>query len=219
MKDIFWIDMCNDSTITGKDFIQILLDEESHDKLYGLPQSGYREQIDLGFVPVYKLGKKSKWTDFIYKGLGREKGIVFNEKVKNILKAESISKSHLNPIEIIDYKLNKKKYYWLIFKPNSNSELINFKESTFEIYKRTTLTDVVSFRNFEKYYTFAKTKCRGGIRMKPKQIVLHTNNLPDLFSLPIDTRIYLSSQLASKIKENEITGLEIIEKPRYLTLE
>lgn len=207
MQKVFWIDMCNDPKIVGKEYIQIGLDQESTNRLYG---KKHIPLTKIDFIPEFELGKKAKKTDIIYKGVGREKGLIFNSKVKRIFDTYVISPHHYNDIVIIDTKSNlREEYNWLIFDNQPEVGYINFELSTFNFMENYKVLQQISFLNGDEFLKFKNTNCNWKYSLKGHKIHLNHRELPDLFTLPIDSHVYMVESIAREIKTNNITGLEI----------
>lgn len=203
--------------------LEISLDTEEVGK--SLPQLGlsefpaYKHYLNnvLEPFPDYKdtieftLMQGANWTDLLGQySITGYKSIVISSELKKILSGYDICPHKYYDAKIKEEKSkNTKDYFWLSLDWLSGALFIDYSKSTFCHYERKTFIEKKSFAEREEFKTFLKEKCIWPFRILGDQVSLIDANLPDMFTMPFDKKIYLNEILAKKLISEKITGINI----------
>lgn len=153
---------------------------------------------------VFELEKKAKLTDIVSTSNISAKGLLMNEKTKNIFEQCNLGQHKFYPATVI-YKNEKHQYFWLHIL-NLRIEDINLKESKF--YKSEFGFDKLGYLSFNGYEEAFRIARETDCFIRPEKIIMNKNYI-NIFYLPISNSIYISNNLKTILDKNNINGMEI----------
>lgn len=217
MEKLFYIEMSDDTSVTGQVLYPIELVDKYPDEIF---LKSANKILHINYVAQFRLNKQAKLTDFIYTPQRIKKNqSIINDNLKTVFECHNLPSHYYSKIEITDYE-NKivERYNLLIFFAEEDYQYIDFSKSVFHLYERMTIIDSISFLNAQDLFAFWRANCDWKLSLKADHIQLKPVILPDIFTLPFDQRIYVRESLAKAIKSEAITGIALRNKPKHLFL-
>lgn len=164
---------------------------------------------------IVQLDKKAKLTDVVSHTNFYSRGLFVNEKVKNILEHFKLPNHKFYSGTLI-YNKQKLQYYWFhLVKKDLHG--IDFVQSEFRTgFSPNDLDDeVLEVNSYDDFKNYKKVKPKpfniwgSNIKLEEK----YCNYNLDIIYFPFIHRdIFASENLVNKLKEEKITGLDIIEQ-------
>ncbi len=194
------------------------------------PNSRVRLEPDEfpNFVPDLRFGliEKAKLTDVVHASNMSAKGFLINEKVKKIFDQCLLPEHRYYDASLLDREGNNLPYYWLYLKSN-DYQMVDFEKSVFRKTPRVVKNFLIkndpiySVKNFDEY-----EKVHYGSTIEDDYVILdilkirNTMNYDMLHFYKLSTTdIYISEKLATLLKKEKVTGIDIIEDPDVVEIE
>lgn len=159
---------------------------------------------------IFDLDEKAELSDVISPSMISAKGLLLNQKVKDILEDFNLMSHKYYPATVRE-KSNDYQYYWLhIVKPDLLG--INFKESEFEITNLINMPEAnIKINSWDH---FMKRKMSLPMKhINAKKLVIEFELQKDLIFFPyIYSYMFISEDLALELASQKVTGLEITEQ-------
>jgi len=160
---------------------------------------------------LFELQPKAKLTDVLSQAAISARGLLVNQKVKDLFSQFNLMQHRYYKCFIKDLKGKTHEYFWLHLSDYSLLNTINYSKSKFYTKESGFREDEISLISFDDYK--AKLKELGSLwTISSDYLELDTNfnKELDLFVIPIfDKHIYASEKLKEAIDSTHISGINI----------
>lgn len=212
MSEFYIIKPAVDTEETGKVFPAVEsyddYDFNSSSSVHNLKtHTPISNDIDIRF----KLSKKANYTDLLSQATINSTGFLISQKFLSILETHKVIPFTSYPTEIVS-KQSAKTYFWVHFVWQEWHEFVDWKLSTFRLFENGEFTpiDINSYNHYVEEVNKSQY-----FRIAPDKPILFQIDY-DLYNHPFQGETYISKELAIAINSNNLTGINISEKP-YLT--
>ncbi len=169
----------------------------------------FKPNLD-GFV----LYKKAGLTDAISAGYIGGRGLLVSDRFKKLLQKFNLTNHIFYPATVIkDDKTHK--YFWMHLVDSDFRKNVVFSKTKFSNWPKLKLKDYKDYLRFDKEEDEFGLLRAGFVTLDRK-----FDKTLDLFMISaFDQNLYASQNLINTIKENKITGVEIVDSLKNLTFE
>ena len=165
-------------------------------------------------LDAFVLSKKAKLSDTISAAFIGGRGLLVSEKFKILLQNFKLTKHIFFPAFVIKDE-ERHKYYWL--------HLIDSDYRSYVVFPKTKFSNepLLLLKDYDDYALFEKEKDKFGL-LRTGFVTMNKafDKTMDLFMVSgFDQNLYASQKLVEKIKEENITGLEILDATKSISFE
>jgi hypothetical protein len=157
---------------------------------------------------IFELEEKAILTDVVSPSNISAKGMLVNEKVKNILSNFTLMEHKYYPATLI-HKEQKLNYYWLHF---VKKDLIGLDLDKSIFYKSMFGIDKGGYVKFSSYQNGLQILRHEDCFIMPEKLVFNAayeQSLNQVFYLPIPNRIIIREDVVDSFKTNKIKGVTL----------